>query len=142
MALYSRISAPLLTIALASLASIADAESPEIFIWDVLKRPNYVVAYQKMMAGEKHLPPWVATSKQLSVSVTTEAGEVLTIGGDTEEVFVMCKAHYCDTTGFVIFFGQYGDVAKSALSLNGNLRFFGYPTADERKALVSKLPPN
>jgi hypothetical protein len=50
-------SASLLIIVLAPLASIAQAESPEIFIWDVLKRPNYVVAYQKMMSGEKHLPP-------------------------------------------------------------------------------------
>jgi len=53
----------------------------------------------------------------------------------------MCKAHECDSTAFVIFFSQYGDVAKSVLRVNGNLRFFGYPTPDEREALISELPP-
>jgi Inhibitor of vertebrate lysozyme (Ivy) len=141
MASCIRMTAFLLIAVLATLASMAQAQSPDIYIWDVLKRPNYIAAYRRMVSGEKQLPTWVATPNQLSRSVTTSAGTVRTIGGNTEAVFAMCKAHECDTTAFVIFFSQYGDVAKSVLRVNGNLRFFGYPTPDERQALISELPP-
>lgn len=53
----------------------------------------------------------------------------------------MCKAHECDSTAFVIFFSQYGDVAKSVLRIKRSLKFLGFPTPDERKALISELPP-
>jgi hypothetical protein len=141
MAFYVRMAASLLLIGLAASASKAQAASLDIYIWDVLRRSNYVAAYRRMMSGEKHLPDWIATPNQLSRSVTTSAGAVRTISGNTEEVFVMCKAHECDSTGFVIFFSQYGDVAKSLLRVNGNFRFFGFPTPDEREALISELPP-
>jgi Inhibitor of vertebrate lysozyme (Ivy) len=122
-------------------ASIAHAASPDIYIWDVLKRPNYVAAYRRMVSGEKRLPEWIATPDQLARSVTTSAGTVRSVGGNTEEVFSMCKAHECDSKTFVIFFSQYGDVAKSVLRVNSSLRFLGYPTPDERTALISELPP-
>jgi hypothetical protein len=124
-----------------ALSSAAHAESPEIYIWDVLKRPNYVAAYRRMMSGETRVPEWVATTNQLARSVTTTAGTVRVVDGNREEVFSMCKAHECDSTGFVIFFSQYGDVAKSVLRVKEGLRFFGYPTPDERAALRSELPP-
>ena len=131
----------LLLIGQVVLSSAALAESPEIYIWDVLKRQNYIAAYRRMLSGETRVPKWVATPDQLARSVTTSAGTVRVVGGNKEEVFSMCKAHECDSTGFVIFFSQYGDVAKSALRVNGSLRFFGYPTPEERAALLSELPP-
>jgi hypothetical protein len=114
---------------------------PDIYIWDVLKRPNYAAAYGRMVSGEKRLPEWIATPDQLARSVTTSAGSVLSVGGNTEEVFSMCKAHECDSKTFVIFFSQFGDVAKGILRVNGSLRFLGYPTSDERSALISNLSP-
>jgi hypothetical protein len=95
-----------------------------------------------MVSGEKHLPEWIATPEQLAGSVTTSAGSVLSVGGNTEEVFSMCKAHECDSKTLVIFFSQYGDVAKGILRVNGSLRFLGYPTPDEHAALISELPPH
>ncbi|MGO8737812.1 Ivy family c-type lysozyme inhibitor [Rhodoblastus sp.] len=130
-----------LFIGLITSASLACAASPDIYIWDVLKRPNYIAAYRRMVSAEKRLPEWITTPEQLARSVTTTAGTVRSVGGNTEEVFSMCKAHECDSKTFVIFFSQYGDVAKSVLRVNGSLRFLGYPTPDERAALLSELPP-
>ena len=108
----------LLFVGVVTSASLARAAGPDIYIWDVLKRPNYVAAYRRMVSGEKRLPEWIATPNQLGRSVTTNAGTVRVVSGNTEEVFSMCKAHECDLTAFVIFFSQYGDVAKSVLRVN------------------------
>jgi hypothetical protein len=107
MALYISIATSMLM----TLASTARAESR------ISKAPELRSGLSKDGISGKAPTPLVATSNQLSRSVTTSAGAVRTIGGNTEEVFVMCKAHECDTTAFVIFFSQYGDVAKTRRAL-------------------------
>jgi hypothetical protein len=66
----------LLFVGVAASASLARAAGPDIYIWDVLKRPNYVAAYRRMMSGEQRLLEWIATPNQLGRSVTTNAGTV------------------------------------------------------------------
>ena len=42
-----------------------------------------------------------------------EPGTVRIVGGNTEEVFSMCKAHECDPKHFVIFFSQMATLLKA-----------------------------
>jgi|GEM_PF-4514541 hypothetical protein len=123
-------------------ASVAHAECPELFIWDVLKRPAYAESYKRIVATETHLPDWLATSSNLARSVTTGAASIKIVGENEYESFSMCKSHECDgSKSLVLFFGQHGEVVKGVLRDNRKLRFFGYPTNDERAALLNELQP-
>ena len=131
---------PILLAAVLCLAStIAGAGSPDVYIFDVLRRPNYRAAYVRMLQGQRSLPKWMATPEAAGAG-TTNAGTVANVGTEQMEVFEFCEPHNCGGHHTVVGFEHYGDIAKGVLRVDGRTRFFGNPSPAEIKALVSELP--
>ena len=120
---------------LISVVSHAHADSPKIFIFDVLNRPDYQASYDHMLANARGLPEWMATSEAAKNS-TADPGIMI---GD-REVFEFCEPHNCGGHTFVVGFHEFGGDAIGVLSVDGQVRFFGHPSAKESKALLSQVP--
>lgn len=111
----------------------------ELYIFDVIKRPNYRTSYSAMLRGSHDLPSWMATPEGVE-RATTSAGVVTNINGTDRELFSFCEPHNCAGHTFVVMFDRFGDHAVGALSIEGHPpRFFGSPDPTERKALTAEF---
>ena len=130
---------PLTITALLCLAAVpAGADGPKIYIFDVLNRLTYRDAYTGMLNGERALPSWMATAAAAKNGTATP-GILQDFGNDQLEIFQFCEPHNCGGHHFVVLFAEYGSKAKGVLSIEGQIRFFGRPTAAEKKVLVSNV---
>jgi Inhibitor of vertebrate lysozyme (Ivy) len=116
----------------------AKAQSPSLYIFDVLNRPAYRAAYERMVHNERALPSWMATA-EAATRATTTPGVTRRIDGTNREIFSFCQAHNCAGHTVVVMFTDFGESAKGLLSNDNHVRFFGNPSPAESRALLSTL---
>ncbi len=128
-----------LALALAALvvaAGPAVAQSPAVYIFDVLRRPEYPQAYDRMFRGERNVAAWFGSAKRAAAG-TTDAGKAVSIGGVQEELYVFCEPHNCNGNSFAVLFSRYGQRAVGASLVGDAYRYFGNPTSDEALELAT-----
>ena len=120
-------------------AGAVEAQSPNVFLFDVMTRPEYQRAYATMIRGEPGLPGWMATPKSV-VQVTATPGKLRAIGPLQAELFHACKPHFCSDSMVEILFSGFPVVAKGALQNDGHVKLLGGPSAEESAILLKLLP--
>ena len=116
----------------------AKAQRPSLYIFDVLNRPSYRAAYERMLRNERGLPRWMATA-QAATRATTTPGVTRRVEGTNREIFSFCQAHNCAGHTVVVMFTEFGESAKGLLSDDNHVSFFGNPSAAESRTLLSAL---
>ena len=111
-------------------------ESPQVFIFDVLHRPDYRAGYEKMLRGARDLPDWMASPDEMLHS-TANAVELFHMGTKDYEVYTACKPHDCELNRTIVLFTDFGETAKAALTRDGRKRFLGHPDRLETKLLAT-----
>ena len=118
----------------------AAQSGPKIFLFDVLRRPDYRIAYERMLKGERALPPWMATV-EATIDTTEIPGKTAKLGGDERELFTACEPHNCGGHTLVVMFSGFGtQVAKGLLSVEGSARLLGKPSKAEAALLLANAP--
>ena len=115
------------------------ASKEHLRLRDILKKPNYREAFERMLSGNQELPNWMVSTD--AVSATTETpGEDTVIGVEDWKVFRACESHNCDRQNIVVIFSSSEPlVCKGLLSIDGAARFLGNPSAAEAKLLLDYL---
>lgn len=124
--------------ALMLVAIPASAQSPPLYISDVLTRPAYRAAYVRMLEGWHRLPYWMATPDAARRSTMTP-GTLVRVDGRDAELFSMCEPHACDRSNVVVLFEGDGRDAKGVVRQDGRTDFLASPSPQEMSALIGHL---
>lgn len=109
------------------------------FLFDVLPKPAYRMAWEKLMKEVQPTPDWLA---QFSRNYDGVAGPMkpATIEGKPYELYFVCKPHDCAAKKFEVLFDVPSKRAYGALGGDGDPPFFyGDPTPAMQAALAAAL---
>jgi hypothetical protein len=130
-----RIVALLAFVLLASAACAQDGP----FLFDVLLKPSYRAAWDKLMQELKPTPAWLV---QFARNFDGVAGPMkpATVEGKAYELYFVCKPHDCAANKFeVMFEGAYKRAYGLLVSDGGAPSFYGNPTPAMQEALTQAL---
>ena len=117
------------------LAASALAAPAGEYLFDVLKKPAYLSAWNALFAGEKDVDAWLAAYAKTKDGPATPA-ETVPVGGVKHQVNFVCKAHDCGDNRFTVIFAPGGTKAWGLLLRKDRKeRFFGDPGDAARTAL-------
>jgi hypothetical protein len=113
------------------------AAAEESYLFDVLPKPAYRMAWEKLMKEVQPTPDWLAQFSRNYDGVTGPM-KTATIEGKPFELYFVCKPHDCAAKRFEIMFDPTSKRAYGALGGDGAPPFFyGDPTPAMQEALVA-----
>jgi hypothetical protein len=125
----------LLLLGSAPAANAAEADGPYLF--DLLKQPTYLAAWNGMLAGEQ-VPPWVAKYAKTFDGPSSPSKQVL-VGAETYTLAWVCKAHDCGDNQLHVLFSPNGKRAWGLLITGQQRSWLGKPDAAIQAAIQSGI---
>ena len=127
-------------IVLAIVFSVAAAVADErAFLFDVLQKPAYRGAWEKLMKGVQPTPDWLM---QFNKNLDGTAGQISTqtIDGKQYEMSFVCKPQECAAHKFEVLFDTASKKAYGALGGVDNApAFYGAPAQALQDALAKAI---
>lgn len=112
------------------------ALAEEDFLFEVLEKPAYLNSWNKLIASEKAVEPWLANYAETKNGPTTPATKEVS-GNTNYQINFVCKTHECGDNQFYVLFSEDGHQAWGLLLTPDNREiFFGSP--DEEKMTLLK----
>lgn len=109
------------------------AEEPYLF--DLLDRPSFRHAWVALVAGEKHVPEWLAQYAATTDGPSRPSQKVTDLGSGYRLAWV-CKTHDCGDNQFYVLFSEDGKKAWGMLlEADKPERFFGAPSKARQRLL-------
>jgi hypothetical protein len=105
------------------------------YLFDLLNRPAYLIAWNVLFTGEKNIPSWLAAYATTKDGPAMPGTEVNLRDG-RYQINLVCQAHDCGNNRFYVLFSAEGKQAWGLLLTNNQEeRFFGQPDAEKMKVL-------
>jgi Inhibitor of vertebrate lysozyme (Ivy) len=139
-----RLASPALpALALAALAAIGSPQPARaqegVHLSDLLKTEPYRGAWNKMIASEPGLPPWIRDFALTGAGVNTPAQKV-PVGYRAFSLATLCKPGDCGDTMLYVMFSPDGSESFAELvEANGKPRMLGKPNASVRATLNAAI---
>jgi hypothetical protein len=122
-----------------SLAAAGASAEQGAFLFDVLPKPAYHIAWDKLMKEVQPTPDWLM---QFARNYDGVAGpmKAATIEGKPYELYFVCKPHDCAAKKFEVMFEAGGKRAYGALGgVSDPPYFYGAPSPAQQEALAQAL---
>lgn len=137
----SRIAACFVQIFMCSIILISNAAVAEPYLFELLKTPNYLSAWNAMIASEKNVDTWLAKYAKSKNGVATP-GKRIQLKGRSYLINTVCKPHACGDNQFFVVFAPEGAGAWGLLLKDEKLeRFFGAPDNELKTILHETAHP-
>jgi len=102
-----------------------------VYLFDLLKRPDYKAGWDAMLASRKGVDAWITDGE----GPTTPSVDVK-VGGETWTFTTICKPHDCGDNMLNVVFAPAGKPAYAMLVVAGEKpKWFGEPPKEVKKAL-------
>jgi hypothetical protein len=125
----------LLLLGSAPAANAAEADGPYLF--DLLKQPTYLAAWNGMLAGEQ-VPAWVGKYAK-TFDGPSSPSKTVTVGGESYLLGWVCKAHDCGDNQLHVLFSPDGKRAWGLLLTGQQRSWLGKPDAAIQAAIQSGI---
>ncbi|MFB0491948.1 hypothetical protein ABIE45_004534 [Methylobacterium sp. OAE515] len=114
-------------------ATAGEAVAADVYLFDLLHRPDYKRAYSAMLKSNPALPKWVAAYSR-TLNGPSQAAKDISADGETYLLADVCKVHDCMDHKLQVIFSPDGRQAWGRLYENGNISWIGRPSPGLRKA--------
>jgi hypothetical protein len=118
-------------------APVANAIDKDPYLFDMLKEPSYLAAWNAMLSGER-VPAWVANYAK-SFDGPSNPSKTVTIGGKAYLLGYVCKAHDCGDNQLHVLFAPAGKQAWGLLLTGEKRSWLGKPDAVIQTAIKSNM---
>jgi len=124
----------LAALALVAAGSLLPARAADLYLFDLLHRPQYRRAYNAMLGTSPSVPKWIARYSKTGDGPSQPAQD-LKVDGDTYLLADVCKTHDCDDHKLQVIFAPDGQQAWGRTLENGSMTWISYPSPGVRKAV-------
>jgi hypothetical protein len=119
--------------ALALIVAAGPATAADIYLFDLLHRPDYKHAYNAMLRNSPSIPKWVIAYSR-TLNGPSQAAKDIRADGETYIMADVCKVHDCMDHKLQVIFAPDGQQAWGRLYENGSTSWIGHPSPALRKA--------
>jgi hypothetical protein len=120
-------------------ALVAGAAGLPPYLFDQLKKPVYLQAFNRLFKGEQNLEPWLKRYIKLRDGADAPM-QTRQVQDQTYELYEVCKPHNCMGNSIYVLFVPGGAQAWALFTKDdGSTRFFGNPDADLQGALKAAV---
>lgn len=119
--------------AVISLVAVGPAAAADVYLFDLLRRPDYKRAYNAMLRSGPSVPKWVTAYSRTSNGPSQPSREIKA-DGETYLLADVCKVHDCLDHKLQVIFAPGGRRAWGRLYENGSTSWIGSPSPALRKA--------
>lgn len=112
--------------ALALLTSVSATSAADVFLFDLLHRPQYRRAYDAMLRSAPTVPKWIARYSKTGDGPSQPAQDIKA-DGTTYLLADVCKTHDCDDHKLQVIFAPDGQRAWGRTLENGSASWIGAP---------------
>jgi hypothetical protein len=107
------------------------------YLFDLLKQPPYLAAWNGMLKGAS-LPGWVKSYAK-SFDGPSAPSKTVTVGGKAYTLGWVCKAHDCGDNQLHVLFAPRANQAWGLLTTSGRQQWLGGPDAEIQAAIQSNV---
>jgi hypothetical protein len=119
--------------AVLSLVAVGPAAAADVYLFDLLRRPDYKRAYNAMLRSGPSVPKWV-TAYSRTLNGPSQPSREIKADGETYLLADVCKVHDCLDHKLQVIFAPGGRRAWGRLYENGRTSWIGSPSPALRKA--------
>lgn len=119
--------------AVLSLVAVGPAAAADVYLFDLLRRPDYERVYDAMLRSGPSVPKWVAAYSR-TLNGPSQPSREITADGETYLLADVCKVHDCLDHKLQLIFAPGGRRAWGRLYENGRTSWIGSPSPALRKA--------
>jgi hypothetical protein len=120
---------------LVALTLATTAYGAEPYLFDLLDKKPYRIAWDGLLSVKGGIPDWVLAFSKTYVGVATPSRIVRLNGADYRFAFV-CKPHDCAGNELKVLFGPSGNPAWALLIDNDRKRWLGDPDEQIRRTIT------
>lgn len=124
-----------LVLALLFCAAPAFAAEDGPYLFDLLKKPAYLAAWNGMLKGET-VPGWVKNYSR-TFDGPSSPSKTVSVGGQPHTLAWVCKAHDCGDNQLYVLFAPDAAQAWGLLKTAGPQKWLGAPDAAIQAAILS-----
>lgn len=137
----SRIAACSVQMFLCCVILISNTAIAEPYLFELLNKPNYLEAWNAMIASERNVDAWLVKYAKSKNGVATP-GKSMQLNGKSYLINTVCKPHACGDNQFFVVFAPEGTKAWGLLLKDEKLeRFFGTPDSELKTILHEAAHP-